>query len=155
VAVKVTQFSGLPTPGTHVDIAALSAAVVAVTVTLFLGPGIWGIINFVVSLTLFLVIVGYVWPSLRSFMQSAAVAAALALGCIPGIGFLDEARLSHNAIKYVSLAYQWQCGVAPSEDPCTPDHKPESRVKDSDLAAGWAGIFLLALLVDRIQHSRR
>jgi hypothetical protein len=133
-----------------VDTAALSAGVVAVVVTLFIAPGMYGIVNLIISITLVLVIVAYVWPHTRRWLQSGAVGAAIGLASLPGIGFVEETARSRDAIAHI-FSSSWECG----EDPCTEQGESLSRVSDQDLAGGWLVIAILVLAVDRLSQRRR
>src|SRR5215472_1793133 len=88
-------------PATHTDIAALAAAVVAVTVSLSLDEGIYGLISLIVSLVLIAIILAFVWPSKRAWPQSLALAAALGLAAIPGVGFFAETVKAEHPLKFV------------------------------------------------------
>src|SRR5690349_8112147 len=84
----------------HIDIAALSAGVVAVSVSLFVAPGEYSVINLIVSIVLIFVILGYVWGSARPrLLQSFAVASVLGLSSVPAIGFFDEAARFRSPLK--------------------------------------------------------
>jgi len=133
-----------------VDTAALSAGAVAVVVALFISPGMYGIINLIISLTLVLAIVAYVWPHTRRWLQSVAVGAAIGLASLPGIGFVEEAARSRDAIAHI-FSSSWECG----KDPCTEQGVPRSRVSDQDLAGGWLVIAILVLAADRLSQRRR
>jgi hypothetical protein len=112
------------------DIAALSAGIVAVAVSLFVAPGSYGPINLVFSITLLSVIAGYVWPHHRGPLQSLAISAAAGLAAIPAIGFFDEAFRSRDLFSFLLTAYDWNCELG---DPCK-DGDDRSRVQDRDLA---------------------
>jgi hypothetical protein len=135
-----------------VDTAALSAGVVAVVVALFITPGMYGIVNLIISLTLVLVIVAYVWPGTRRWLQSAAVGAAIGLASLPGIGFFGETARSRDAIAHI-FSSSWECGE--DKDPCTEQGVPRSRVGDQDLAVGWLVVAILVLAADRLSQRRR
>jgi hypothetical protein len=135
----------------NTDIAALSASIVAVAVSLFVAPGSFNILNLVVSVTLAAVIVGYVWPRIRSKRQSLAIAAAMGLAMLPAIGFLDEAIRSPNPLHFLAGTYEWDCKI----DPCKSDGDDKSRVPARDLAVGWLLTLVASFLVDRVTQKRR
>src|SRR5689334_2120969 len=78
----------------HTDIAALSAGVIAVAVAMFLVPGPFDVIGVLISVTLGLVIIGYVWGHPRTVLQSVAVAALLGIIAIPITSFVMEMILA-------------------------------------------------------------
>ena len=135
----------------HTDIAALSAGVIAVVVSLFVSPGAYGGTSLVVTLTLIVIILGYVWASKRRWLQTLAVAAAIGLASIPGIGFIDEAARSRSPIGYLMLNESWDC----NEDPCNEDGDRQSRVPDRDLVIGWLAVLVLTFAVDLVSQRRR
>src|SRR5215510_6925239 len=92
-----------------VDTAALSAGAVAVVVALFITPGMYGVINLIISVTLVLAIVAYVWPHTRRWLPSAAVGAAIGLASLPGIGFVEETARSRDAFAHI-FSSSWECG---------------------------------------------
>ena len=100
--------------GGHTDIAALSAGVIAVVVTLFVTPGEYSIFNFIVSFTLIVIILAYVWPEKRSWLQSLAVAAAIGLSFMTIVGYLGEAWNSRSPFEVLVGTYEWDCAL----DPC-------------------------------------
>jgi hypothetical protein len=132
------------------DIAALSAGVVAVVVSLFVSPGRYGSIGPVVSITLILVIWAYVWPHTRRLLQSIAFGCSIGLASIPAIGFFDEAARSRAPLTYLSTE-EWDC----RQDPCKDNGDHESRVPDMDLATGWLLISVLVFGVDRAAQRRK
>jgi len=140
------------------DVAALSAAVVAVSISTFLTPGDYEAISLVISVTVIALILGYVWPSVRSKMQSFALAAVVGVAAIPGIGFFDEAARSRAPLKYLTLTYEWNCPggsdqgeqVSPDDvDQCDTAGQPQSRVPLRDVTIAWCVVVLLTFLADR------
>jgi hypothetical protein len=134
------------------DIAALSAGVVAVSVALFITPGTYDLMNLVISVTLLAVIVGYVLPSARGRMQSIAVATAIGLAAVPGIGFLLEVYLSPpgawakvfiGEYEFPREAYKFRDDVA------------LSNVPNWQIVLGWLLISLAMFIVDRNLQKRR
>src|SRR5690242_6647722 len=91
--------------GNHTDIAALASSLVAVVLALFLVPGTYTAINLIVSFVLVAIIFGYVWPNKRQLAQSVAVAAALALACIPAVGFFVEGALAPSSFRHFAIVY--------------------------------------------------
>jgi hypothetical protein len=122
----------------HADIAAVSAGVVAVAMSLFAIPGRYDTMDLVVSVTLFLVFAAFVWPQRRDPLRSRAVAAAGALALIPAIGFFDELARAGG---------RWH--------PMLGAGGGVSRVPDTDLAIGWLVAALLVYLADRRQQQHR
>ena len=137
----------------NTDIAALAAAIVAVAVSLFVAPEEFGILNLVVSLVLLLVFFAFVWPKLRSFVQSLAVAASIGFASIPAIGFLDEVARFREPIAFLKNGSDaWNCEL----DRCRKNKENhQSQVPAMDLAGGWLGITCLVLIVDLASQRRR
>jgi hypothetical protein len=141
-------------PLENTDVAALSAGVVAVVISLFITPGVYDIINLVTSITLILVIISYAWNRYRGFVQSAAVAAVLGLCSIPGAGYLQEIYYSpkdERKIIILGANKYWDCK---NEDWGTPNHpcrdkKPVSRVPNHWQAIWWSIILIVTLVGDR------
>lgn len=136
------------------DIAALSAAIIAVTVSLFVTPGEFGVINFMVSFTITTIVYGYVWYNRRGASKSVALASIISFGLIPAVGFIDEGLRSHRPIKFLTATYEWRCGGVRS-DPCKQGGDHVSRVKDSDLALLWIIILLIVFTADRLDQNKR
>jgi hypothetical protein len=137
--------------GAHTDIAALSAGVIAVVVTLFVTPGEYTVFNFIVSFTLIAIILAYVWPGARSWLQSLALAAAIGLTFMSIVGYVGEAILSQHGGEVLIGAYEWTCWT----DPCNERLEHASRVPNSYVAAGWLGAMVLTFGVDlMVQHRR-
>lgn len=121
--------------GEHSDIAAVSAGVVAVAMSLFALPGRYDTMDLVVSITLFLVFSAFVWPQQRDAGRSRAVAAAAALGLIPAVGFIDE---------FIRAGKNWR--------PLFGETDGQTQVPDSDLAIAWITLTLLLYIADRRQQ---
>jgi hypothetical protein len=132
------------------DVAALSAGVVAVSVSLFVAPGAYSSINLVVSATLLAIIWGYVWPRQRRLLQTLGVAAAIGLAAVPAIGFFDEAARSRDPLSYLLASYTWDC--AGDADPCNQNDEPQSRVQEKDITLGWLSVLLITFVTDRIRQ---
>jgi hypothetical protein len=139
--------------GVHTDIAALSASVVAVVVATFLVPGTYSAINFILTFVLVATILAYVLPSRRRWPQSLAVAAAIGLACIPGIGFFVEAIKSPSVMTYLVARYVPKCDV----DGCECDKKGdlESKVPAGFVEGSWLVILIGSFAYDVIQQRRR
>jgi hypothetical protein len=144
----------------HTDIAALSAGVVAVVVSLFVSPGYFSVINFSISFTLIAVILAYVWGSARWWLQSLAVAAVIGLASMPGIGFIDETVQSRAPFQLLVGDYQWRCKDNAQDqdkdkyDPCDAKGDPESRVPNKHLAIGWLLVTALTFTIDRYRQGK-
>lgn len=145
------------------DIAALSAGVVAVAVSLFVSPGEYSVLNLVTSLTLIAVILAYVWRSERWWLQSLAVAMVIGFASVPGVGFFDEVvRMSlvddstqdrkWDSFLHLTGYYQWDCE---KKGECTDRGEHKSRVPTGDVAIGWACITILTFATDRFLQRRR
>jgi hypothetical protein len=153
----------------QIDIAALSAGVVAVSVSLFVAPGEYSLLNVMVSVVLVLVILGYVGGSIRTnTFQRLAVASVVGLACVPAIGFFDESlrfrdpvegrqnllsaqQLWTLKLKYLIGQELWDC----NKDPCRPTNEHESRVTPGLLFLWWAGLSVVAFCVDTAVQQRR
>jgi hypothetical protein len=133
------------------DIAALSAGVVAVCVTLFLGPGTYDFLNFIVSLTLLAVIAGYVLPSPRRFMQSLAVAASIGLAAIPAIGFFIEAPASPHPLGVLTATYGPECNKDGYE--CD-GGKARPKVNGAQIFLSWMFVLFVTCSIDRVWQNR-
>ena len=129
------------------DIAALGGGAVAIAVTLFSGDGPFGIVNAVVSATLFFVFFAYVWRTLRTKMQSIAFAATIGLVLMPASGYLYEryqAKHHHGNNTYF---------VCSGETYNLEDNK-YSRVCQTALGLFWFIIASLTLSVDLLFQYR-
>jgi hypothetical protein len=137
----------------HIDIAALSAGVVAVSVSLFVAPGEYTLVNVVVSIVLFLVIFAYVWQRRRgAWLQSLAIAAVLGFAAVPAIGFFDEMARSRLPTKHLTGGiHAWNCEL----DPCRKTGEHESRVPARDVFIGWFGVFLVFFIWDVKRQARQ
>jgi hypothetical protein len=156
-------------PGNHTDIAALAAAVVAVTVSLFLDEGLYGLISLIVSLVLIVIILAFVWPNKRSLLQSVALAAALGLASIPGIGFLIEAYHAPARMGFLLYAdpldgqdcvsrsvYKKMAKAQQAKNySCNYKYELDSKVEPWTAGVGWLLVLLAALLVDLSPRRKR
>jgi hypothetical protein len=122
------------------DIAALSASAVAVSVSLAVNPDEYSIVNLVVSITLFLVIVGYAGRERRVLVRSLALGAPLGLALLPGVGFFDEAARAADVLAFLRSGGG---GDVPS------------NVPNIDLATGWLGCSAVAAVLDRLAQRAR
>jgi hypothetical protein len=121
------------------DVAALSASAVAVSVSLFVLPGPYTLMNFVVSVTLIIILFGSLGENHRTVPKSAAIAAAIALSSLPGAGLVFEALRTGSPWHYV---------IGKVSGPQT------SQVKETDLALWWLAVLIAAIAADRIFQSR-
>ena len=118
-------------PQASTDVAALSASVVAAAVTLVANPGPWDAFGVMISTTITLLIVAYSWDHFRWWLQSAAIAGAIAFGCLPIMGFIAE--ILHGS----TLA-------------------AKSSVAIGDLIVPWIILLILIFVLDRLlQLTRR
>jgi hypothetical protein len=69
------------------DVAALSAAIVAVVISLFASQGPYDALGAIVGLTLFLMIIGYIWGHPRTVLQSLTISSILGGVVTPIVGF--------------------------------------------------------------------
>lgn len=142
------------------DIAALSAGVVAVAVTLFVAPGSYGPICVVVSVTLLAIILAYVRKNRRDLPKSLALAAAVSLMMLPAIGTFYEAARHTSPIRFLLLG-EWICEkrdeankIILEGEPCKADGEALSMVNLNELALPWLIIVLLVFGVDRLLHVK-
>ena len=115
------------------DIAALVGSAVAASIALTASPGEYGATSLIMSLSLLLIIYGYVWPHYREMRESIATASAIGVAAVPGLGFALEQILKCN-------------GVPPVPD--------DSRVSDWWILLGWAAIVILVSIVDSVMQLR-
>ena len=80
------------------DVAALSAGVVAVVLTLYIDPGEYGVMSLVISFALSIVMLAFTWRQSRGWDGSLAVGAILGLALLPALGFLHEALLREGIV---------------------------------------------------------
>ena|SRR5689334_22262537 len=149
-------------PSSHTDIAALAAAVVAVTVSLFLDEGLYGLISLIVSLVLIVIIVAFVGPNKRTFFQSLALAASLGLAAIPGVGFIIETYYAPERIEFLfrqdplkerecvsrSKYYKMGKDERSRNYSCNHKHESDSKVEQWTAGATWLIVLLGALVAD-------
>jgi len=72
------------------DVAALAGGIVATSIAMAIDDGPYGILGFLTSVSLVLILAAYVFPHQRDKTQSIATGAATALAALPGCGFLLE-----------------------------------------------------------------
>lgn len=72
------------------DVAALAGGIVATSIAMAIDDGPYGILGFLTSISLVLILAAYVFPHQRNKIQSIATGAATALAALPGFGFLLE-----------------------------------------------------------------
>ena len=99
---------GSPAEG-RTDIAALSAAIVAIAVSMAVVPGPWEPVGATIAFTLILVVVGYVWGNSRTVSQSLAVAAVLGVIAIPIVGLGVEYYYAHDKNSFLLLGKPLNC----------------------------------------------
>jgi hypothetical protein len=147
------------------DIAALSAGVVAVAVSLFVAPGQYSLFNFLFSSTLITIILAYVWPGDRSWLQSLAVATAIALAALPAVGFIGEVWLSRSPLKHLVGAYEWNCPPAAQWESTYVDFDPReyfpcragderTRMPAWPFLIAWLALVFATLGADRLYQDR-
>jgi hypothetical protein len=136
----------------HTDIAALSAAVVAVAVSMLVVPGPFEIVGAAVAVTLACVIAGYVWRNVRATsLQSLAIAAVFGMIAIPIVGFVGELWVAHDKWSLVARGEPLNCQVGMEWKPCNP---PQSGVNNLWLIGTWIIIGGLVFMADRRQQQR-
>ena len=117
----------------HIDVAALAAAGVAVAVSSVVAEGLFGAVNVAISITLTALIFAFIWPARRNRSESFAIATVLALAAVPAFGFADEAFRSGDLHGFLFEQ----------------DLAGKSRVKQLDLPIFWAGCVVLYFCLDR------
>jgi hypothetical protein len=138
------------------DVAALSAAIVAVAVSMLVVEGPFHPVGAVVAVTLASVIVGYVWESPRpSRRRSVAVAAVLGVIAIQIVGFLFELYLAHDRWSFLregklTCPVEYASGTYWTE--CT---HPHSMVDNSWLIATWGVVTVLIFVADRCRQRNK
>jgi hypothetical protein len=118
------------------DAAALGAGVVAVAMTVFGDPSVYDLLTLIVSVTLILLILGYIARSRRDRFQSFAFAAVLAIIAIPILAYAVEGRPGPWAKDPASLL------------------PAESTVSDPATVLAWASLTLLVYALDRWRQLR-
>jgi len=78
------------TKSSTTDTAALSASIVAAIVSMYLSSGPYDIFGGVISFSLLMFVMGYVWPYQRTSLQSNAIAASVGIIVLPLFGVLIE-----------------------------------------------------------------
>jgi hypothetical protein len=145
--------SEIPSKPGATDVAALSGAIVAVAVSLFVTPGEYSLINLIFSVTLLAVAGGFVLPHARTTLQSISVATALGLASLPAVGFVYETAYSRDPWQHLIGTYEWTC--KDKLDPCSKpneDGDARSRVNVDDIALGWLIVTFIAFTGDRIKQ---
>ena len=84
--------------GLSTDIAALSAAVIAGAVAVFMTPGPYGPLSLVIGITLIAVLIGYAWKRNKTEPQRAALSTVLSFAFLPVVGFFIEYALKEGSI---------------------------------------------------------
>jgi hypothetical protein len=141
----------------HTDVAALSAAIVAVAVSMFVVEGPFQVVGALVAMTLAFVIAGYVWGSSRpSRVRSLAVAAVFGVLAIQIVGFTRELYLAHERLSFLWEGKLRNCPAQTTWGTtywmeCT---HPQSQVENSWLIVTWAVTVLLVLAADRLRQRK-
>jgi D-alanyl-lipoteichoic acid acyltransferase DltB (MBOAT superfamily) len=117
---------------------ALSAAVIAGSVAVFLSPGPYGFFSLIISFILFIVVLGYSASNARTKRQSLAIAAVLAFSLLPAIGFFLELIIGGNLDGVVIIS---ENGLPPYLD---------SHVTDEYLFYVWAPLSIVFYIFDQI-----
>jgi hypothetical protein len=140
----------------HIDIAALSAGVVAVSVSLFVAPGDYTLMNLIVSIVLIVTIFSFLWGRTRQVtLQQLAVASVLGFASVPAIGFIAEVAQSPVPLhQFLGDHKAWKCPPH-GEDPCTPAGEHESRVEAWQVALGWLVVATVVFFVEMMPKRRR
>lgn len=115
------------------DVAALTAGVVAVSVTIFVTPGPFELTGALVAVTLGLVLWGYVWNSPRGTPQSIALSSVCGILAMPVLGYLLEVFFKATDV---------------------PSDAAASSVSSWELATGWIVVLALVFVVDRSTQPR-
>ncbi len=125
------------------DVAALSAGVTAIAVSMFLTPGPYDPTGALVSLTLLAVIYAYIGRHDRTHSQSAAVASLVGIICMPLTGFAVELYLAPYPLALINHTDPLNCK--------TMGCRPESAVANGDILAGWLIFAILTFTYDRFR----
>jgi phosphate/sulfate permease len=96
---ELTMPDPRPHGGEQSDLAALSAAVVAVVISLFMVPGPHDVLGAIVGLTLMFMIFGYVWNHPRTVWQSLAVSSILGGIATQIVGFILEMSFAQDPLS--------------------------------------------------------
>jgi hypothetical protein len=125
----------------NTDIAALSAGVAAVAVSMFVIPGPFDVLGAIVAVTLTLVIFGYVWEHPRTRRRSLAVSALLGVIAIPLFGFILEMYFAQDRWVRLTCAPHSSC----------PDYPPavDTSVNSILQICIWIIVWILAYIADR------
>ena len=136
-------------PEAHTDIAALSAAVVAVVISMLVLPDEYNLLNLAVSVVIILIIAAYVWANARTWLQTIALSSVIGLSAIPGIGFIDEAaRSNSNLAEWIAFTIP----LSTKEQTTPANGAHQTRVPDGDVTIASIAIFLVAAVGDRINQ---
>jgi hypothetical protein len=131
-------------PGGPSDAAALSAAVVVVVITVLVGPGAYNVLGAIVSLTLFFLILGYLWTHPRTVWQSLALSSIIGGVAVPLVGFIVE--LYWAADRWCLL--KWDNPMNPKID------DDISGVNNFWGIGTWLVVGAIVFMVDRRQQKR-
>jgi hypothetical protein len=137
------------------DIPALSAAVVAVSVTIFMEPGPYVATNAIVGLTVSMLVVAYVYGRRRSIYHSFTVSFVLALSLLPVTCFAIETALSGDPARFLERGEPFPCADAirfGQSDPAKladQECEPGSNVTEIIVLSAWTMLSILAFIADR------
>jgi hypothetical protein len=146
--------AGLETERT--DIAALSAAVVAVSVASFVVSGAYDPLTFIVFLSLTVLVCAYAWNSRRTPLQSIAIAMVLGLTITPAVGSILEYNRASDTDKEHLLRYGalWNCNPKVDEGRCKADEK-HTDVENYKIILIWAAVTAAGAAYDRSYQRRK
>lgn len=160
----------------RIDVAALSAGVVAVAVTAMIAPGSYGLFGALLAMTLLTLIVAYSWSGHRDLAHSIAFAAVIALVGMQLTAFgleLWAHPAPRNLIEGSDYGYAsktawlkaalvvcasgktvvgFDCPISPMDVAYAPlliEIQDKSRVNVIYLAISWGIIFGMVLAIDR------
>lgn len=133
---------GASPPRGGIDPAALAAAALSATLTIYAPPGPWSIGSSIIGLTLCFLILGYDVEPQRDRVQSIGFAAVLALICILILGYPLEVICSRNSGARLRAALQ--------------EIKPDETISDVPpllIVAIWFVLTAVVSYVDQRRHS--
>jgi hypothetical protein len=144
-----------PTPE-RTDIAALSAAVVAVSIASFVVPGPYDPITFIIFLTLTVLVCAYAWSNRRTALQSCAIAMILGLTLSPAVASIIEmAKASpDNELHLLQEGQLWNCPPDDGHEACSAD-KRHTDVPNYVVLLVWAASAVVIAAYDRSYQATR
>lgn len=132
------------------DVTALAASCVATSITTLVAPGPFSPVNFITGVTLSIIIVGSFLGRPRTWLQTGAVAAGIALSILPATGFLIEVcKRREDLVAALFGEYErvcdrfGQCAI------------PDSAVKDVEQVVAWLVAFVVCGVLDRLTQPKR